>query len=109
MRNMEILDACVYKNETYDKVGTTHCLRCIPGTGDWQAVYSHPFLQDGEVVGFCKTPNINPQLKIVFVENRSAPFSWISELLKSNTKGKKFLYAEFHPSTNVGGEDTMET
>jgi hypothetical protein len=38
INNMEILDACVYKNEAYDKAETTHCLGCIPGTGDWQAV-----------------------------------------------------------------------
>jgi hypothetical protein len=40
MSNMEILDACNYKNEAYDKAGTTHCLGCIPETSDWQAVDS---------------------------------------------------------------------
>jgi hypothetical protein len=68
MSNMEILDACVYKNEAYDKAGTTHCLGCIRGTGDWQAFYSHPFFQDGEVVGLCRTSDIGPQLKIVLME-----------------------------------------
>jgi hypothetical protein len=68
MSNMEILDACVYKNEAYDKAGTTHCLGCILGTGDWQAFYSHPFFQDGEVVGLCRTSDIGPQLKIVLME-----------------------------------------
>jgi hypothetical protein len=109
MNNMEILDACAYKNEAYDKAGTTHCLGYIPGTGDWQAVYSCPFLQDGEVVGLCKASDIGPQLKIVLVESRSAPLSWTNELPKSNTKGRKFLSVEFHPGTDVGGEDTMGT
>ena len=68
MNNMEIINACVYKNETYDKVGTTHCLECIPGTGDWQAVYSYSFLQDGEVVGLCIASHISPQFQIVLVE-----------------------------------------
>jgi hypothetical protein len=68
MSNMEILDACDYKNEAYDKAGTTHYLGCIPGTGDWQAVDSRSFLQDGEVVGLCIASDIGPQLKIVLVE-----------------------------------------
>jgi hypothetical protein len=62
MSNMEILDACVYKNEAYDKVGTTHCLGCILRIGDWQAVNSCPFLQDGEVVGLCIAFDIGLQL-----------------------------------------------
>jgi hypothetical protein len=40
----------------------------ITSTGDWQAVYSHPFLQDLEVVGLCRASDISPQLKIVLVE-----------------------------------------
>jgi hypothetical protein len=68
MSDMEILDASDYKIETYEKDGTTHCLGCIPGTGDWQAVDSNPFLEDGEVVGLCIASNIGPQLKIVLVE-----------------------------------------
>jgi hypothetical protein len=68
MINMEILDACDYKNEAYNKAGTTHCLGCIPGTGDWQAVDSRPFLQDEKVVGLCIASDIGPQLKIVLVE-----------------------------------------
>jgi hypothetical protein len=66
MSNMEILDASDYKIETYEKDGTTHCLGCIPGTGDWQAVDSSPFL--GEVVGLFIASDIGPQLKIVLVE-----------------------------------------
>jgi hypothetical protein len=68
INNMEILDACVYKNEAYDKAGTTHCLGCIPGTSDWQVVYSCPFLQDLEVVGLCRASYISRQLKIILVE-----------------------------------------
>ena len=60
MNNIEILDACVYKNEAYDKAGTTHKLGCIPSTSEWQPVYSHPFFQDLEVVGICKASNIGP-------------------------------------------------
>jgi hypothetical protein len=68
MSNMEILDACDYKNEAYDKARTTHSLGCIPGTSEWQPVYSRPFLQDLEVVGICKASDIGPELKIVLVE-----------------------------------------
>jgi hypothetical protein len=89
MSNMEILDACDYKNEAYDKAGTTHCLGCILGTGDWQAVDSCPFLQDREVVGLCIASDISPQLRIVLVESRSVPLSWTRELPKSNIKGRK--------------------
>jgi hypothetical protein len=56
------------KNDTNDKVGTTHCLGCIFSTGDWQAVDSRPFLQDGEVVGLGIACDISPQLKIILVE-----------------------------------------
>jgi hypothetical protein len=48
--------------------GTTHCLGCIHGTGDWQAVYSYLILQDLEVVGLCKASDISLQLQIVLVE-----------------------------------------
>ena len=68
MSNMEILDACDYKNEACDKVGTTLYLRCIPNTSDWQAVYSHPFLQDGKVVDLCKVSDIGLKFKIILVE-----------------------------------------
>jgi hypothetical protein len=68
MRNMEILDASDYKNEAYEKARTTHCLGCIPGTGDWQAIDSSAFLEDGEVVGLCIASDIGPQLKIVLVK-----------------------------------------
>jgi hypothetical protein len=68
MNNMEIIDACEYKNEAYEKAGTTHCLGCIPGTGDWQAVDSSSFLADEEVVDLCVASDIGPQLKIVLVE-----------------------------------------
>ena len=68
MSNMEILDACDYKNEAYDKVRTTHYLGCILGVGDWQVVDSYPFLEDGEVVSFCIASDISPQFKIIFVE-----------------------------------------
>jgi hypothetical protein len=68
INNIEILKACVQKNEACDKAGTTHYLGCIPGIGDWQVVYSRPFLQDGEVIGLCKASDIGPQLKIVIVE-----------------------------------------
>jgi hypothetical protein len=59
---------CLNKNETYDKVGTTHSLGCIPGTGEWSPVYSLPFLQDLEVVGICKAFDIGLEFKIVLVE-----------------------------------------
>ena len=68
MSNMEILDACNYKNEAYDKARTTHYLRCILGTSDWQTVDSYPFFKDGEMVGLCIVSDIGPQLKIVLVE-----------------------------------------
>jgi hypothetical protein len=66
--NIEINYSRTKKYELCDKARTTHCLGCIPGIGDWQAVYSHPFLQDGEVVGLCRAFDINPQFKIVLVE-----------------------------------------
>ena len=68
MSNIEILDACVYMNEAYDKAKTTHSLRCIPSIGEWQLVYSCPFLQDLEVVSICKAFDIGPEIKIVLVE-----------------------------------------
>jgi hypothetical protein len=68
MSNMEILYACDYKNEAYDKAGTTHRLGCIPGIGEWQAVCSRPFLQDGKAVGLCKASDIGLKFKIVLVE-----------------------------------------
>jgi hypothetical protein len=68
MSNMEILDASDYKIEAYKKDGTTHSLGCIPGIGDWQAVDSSPFLEDGEVVGLRIASDIGPQLKIILVE-----------------------------------------
>ena len=68
MSNMEILDACDYKNEAYDKIGTTHYLGCIFGAGYWQAVDSCPFLEDREVVGLCIVSDVVPQLKIVLME-----------------------------------------
>jgi hypothetical protein len=68
MNNMEILDACDYKNEACDKAGSTHYLGCIPRIGDWQAVDSRPFLEDGEVVGLCIASDIGPQLRIVLME-----------------------------------------
>jgi hypothetical protein len=40
-------------------------------------------------------------------KSRNTPLSWTSELPKSNTMGRKFLSAKFHPGTDVGGEDTM--
>jgi hypothetical protein len=70
MNNIEILDACVYKNEAYERAGTTHSLGCIPGTCEWQTVYSCPFLQDLEVVGICKASDIGLELKIVLVEEK---------------------------------------
>jgi hypothetical protein len=73
MSKIESLDASDYKNEAYEKDGTTHCLGCIPGTGDWQAVDSRPFLEDGEVVGLCIASDIGPQLKIVLVEEQKRP------------------------------------
>jgi hypothetical protein len=68
MSDMKILDASDYKIEAYEKDGTTHYLGCIPRTGDWQAVDSSPFLEDGEVGGLCIASDIGPQLKIVLVE-----------------------------------------
>jgi hypothetical protein len=68
MSNIEILNACVYKNEAYERTGTTHSLGCILGTREWQTVYSCPFLQDLEVVGIYKASDISPELKIVLME-----------------------------------------
>jgi hypothetical protein len=68
MSNIEILDACVYKKEAYGRAGTTYSLGCIPGTREWQTVYSRPFLQDLEVVGICIASDIGPELKIVLME-----------------------------------------
>ena len=68
MSNMEILNACDYMNEAYDKAGTTYYLGCILGTSNWQAVDSCLFLEDGEVVGLCIAYDISPQFKIVLME-----------------------------------------
>jgi hypothetical protein len=57
-----------YKYEAYDKTRITHYLGCILGSGDWQAVYSHPSLQDQEVVGLGAAFGIIPQPKIVLME-----------------------------------------
>jgi hypothetical protein len=54
--------------EANGKARITHALGCISGTGDWQAVYSCPFFQDGEVVGLGVASDISPQLKIVLME-----------------------------------------
>jgi hypothetical protein len=68
MSNIEILDACVYMNEAYERARTTYSLGCIPSTREWQTVYSRLFLQDLEVVGSCIASDIGPELKIVLVE-----------------------------------------
>ena len=43
-------------------------LGCIPSIGDWQAIYSHPFLQDFEIIGLYRASDIILQLKIILVE-----------------------------------------
>jgi hypothetical protein len=57
MSNIEILNACVYKNEACERTGTIHSLGCIPGTRD--GCERRGYHGDGKTLGNVHNHQVN--------------------------------------------------